>query len=1052
VARPCKVLHAELKPETCGLCRAFVSKPNYRSAWDDGSEVVQATYSNGKSKMDTTDCIYLGERLPGQPCGGQLMRCNLHGDITTQFVPCKEAARCCNGCNDKVIKPRIFIDQGGSGIGDGLMGLLAVAQLKIDRPDAHIIYRISHHSRRWVQLFDGFDELRNHAKGHNENPVPDAVQINQGYSVEWQSQWREPTKRWERYARNIGASGITIPKLRDNSGVKPDTTFADCVLLCPFSDNAEREWPVSQWLELDRMIRGAGYRTAVVHSTKARADQFTESVQIVGRQPSEVASAMLGAIAVIGNDSGMCHLSGLLGVPTVVLGGPSRVDGIFGCYPSFKPVQGRGNRCRGISPKDVFNVIETHFPEEKPTPFVVGIPTLSRYDLLDKCLGAIEVSTLQPSKIIVIDNGGNYSTANPLVEVIKPGRNLGVAASWNLIHRMALSVPTIILNDDIVPSPELFERLLNDPREMTLACGWAAFKQNPKVWETVGEYDESFFPAYYEDADYYRRICESGIAWNNIGPCGSAHGESQTKHAMTDAERDALDRAVDLNRAYFESKWAGKPMPRFEMIKTLRPFKQFTAEDESKQLVHVNDDTWLYEPGKPRYICSILGTLHQELQFSRPELAQLTLEAVWMARRMNDLGRSQADLDWEAPLAGEGKPPKITIIIPTIGRQSLVESLAAFRGQLRADDEVLLLSDGVANKFVRNAWESSGLPGRLIEFSDGPHNDWGHSIRNQALQQVRSGYVIHFDDDDVYAPNGVEVVRDAITKNGLGLYVFRFRYSGGRVHWSEPVIRFGNIGTPMIVHPVGIQLGRWTPHYGGDFDFFDETRRLNPGLPVKWREEIVATVTEKTGATIPRVAVLGLYNSGSTVVAGMLHRLGVNMGAPFHDNSDDYSERNFYESAHLAAHVRRWFDEPSGIATVNSEQRVACLKSWSTFQECSNHGGAIGAKHPLLSLCPDDIRAAWGPATRIIWAWRPLEESIAGIKRRGWFGDQAEPLQRKLWDSLNEYYQRAGMFQIQHWWVLRHPDEAARWLAEAAAIKPTEEQIQNAISFVRNSP
>ncbi|WP_157469282.1 hypothetical protein [Gemmata sp. SH-PL17] len=45
-------------------------------------------------------CAHLGSREPGQPCGSPLLRCALHGDLTTRFAACSGAQRCCARCPD----------------------------------------------------------------------------------------------------------------------------------------------------------------------------------------------------------------------------------------------------------------------------------------------------------------------------------------------------------------------------------------------------------------------------------------------------------------------------------------------------------------------------------------------------------------------------------------------------------------------------------------------------------------------------------------------------------------------------------------------------------------------------------------------------------------------------------------------------------------------------------------------------------------------------------------------------------------------------------------
>lgn len=57
-----------------------------------------------KKTPDITPCVHLGVRLPGQPCGGPLMRCDWHGDITTRFVRCEHAQRHCAACPEMMTR------------------------------------------------------------------------------------------------------------------------------------------------------------------------------------------------------------------------------------------------------------------------------------------------------------------------------------------------------------------------------------------------------------------------------------------------------------------------------------------------------------------------------------------------------------------------------------------------------------------------------------------------------------------------------------------------------------------------------------------------------------------------------------------------------------------------------------------------------------------------------------------------------------------------------------------------------------------------------------
>jgi hypothetical protein len=185
-------------------------------------------------------------------------------------------------------------------------------------------------------------------------------------------------------------------------------------------------------------------------------------------------------------------------------------------------------------------------------------------------------------------------------------------------------------------------------------------------------------------------------------------------------------------------------------------------------------------------------------------------------------------------------------------------------------------------------------------------------------------------------------------------------------------------------------------------------------------------------------------------MAGMLHRLGVNMGPPFWATNDDDSEDN-YEPCDLSWHLRRWWEEPQIVEQVPAVDRIRFLERWCALQECVGPG-PIGAKHPLLSLCGPDLVAAWGPELRFIWSWRPLDESVAGLQRRKWitFRGHEVPLQEKLWNALNDFERsHTGIVKVDWRRVKSDPLWGARELASLAGVEPSDAQLQAAADFVR---
>ncbi|MDB5342011.1 MAG: hypothetical protein JWP89_388 [Schlesneria sp.] len=195
--------------------------------------------------------------------------------------------------------------------------------------------------------------------------------------------------------------------------------------------------------------------------------------------------------------------------------------------------------------------------------------------------------------------------------------------------------------------------------------------------------------------------------------------------------------------------------------------------------------------------------------------------------------------DWDWFVARKVvEPPRITVMCVTSGRPTLRRALESLSRQAwQPADEVWLIHDGPAAEWVHELWRELGLPGRFVELPDGPHADWGHTPRNRYLPEVSSGYVVNLDDDDALAPFAIATIREQVSRQPNACFVFRAVYPDGRSVAFEPQLRFGNIGTGMFVHPAGLELGAYTPRYGGDLDFITSTLEKNPDTPLVWRPE-----------------------------------------------------------------------------------------------------------------------------------------------------------------------------------------------------------------------
>lgn len=204
---------------------------------------------------------------------------------------------------------------------------------------------------------------------------------------------------------------------------------------------------------------------------------------------------------------------------------------------------------------------------------VIGIPTLNRYDLLARAVTSALNGTLKPDRIVIIDNGGKFASEyrgpKQLVEVVSPGKNTGCAGGWNLIIRAAKADDAVcILNDDLEMRRNGIEKLVTSLREskapQTVVLGgpkpmngWSAFALFPKLTDFAGFFDEGFWPAYYEDMDYRRRLNLLGVTVIETEACGNHENQGTLKALGVDKE--ALQTAFNRCENRYIQKWGGLP-------------------------------------------------------------------------------------------------------------------------------------------------------------------------------------------------------------------------------------------------------------------------------------------------------------------------------------------------------------------------------------------------------------------------------------------------------------------------------------------------------------
>lgn len=187
--------------------------------------------------------------------------------------------------------------------------------------------------------------------------------------------------------------------------------------------------------------------------------------------------------------------------------------------------------------------------------------------------------------------------------------------------------------------------------------------------------------------------------------------------------------------------------------------------------------------------------------------------------------------------------PRISVIIPTLGRTSLRMALESLKRQLLGGDEVLVVGDGPqpgARKIAKKFGESF----RYEETE--PTNCWGHAQRNLGMELAKGDYLAFLDDDDLSFFGALASMREEIGQHSQKLLIFRMKHTGA-VLWKDPELRLNNISSQMYCFPNRPdRLAQWGPNRetpslkGGDFCFARDTACLWPSESVIFCHAIVA--------------------------------------------------------------------------------------------------------------------------------------------------------------------------------------------------------------------
>jgi GT2 family glycosyltransferase len=192
---------------------------------------------------------------------------------------------------------------------------------------------------------------------------------------------------------------------------------------------------------------------------------------------------------------------------------------------------------------------------------IVGIPTINRADLLNEALERY-FEDFKDTEIFIVDNGNQeIITREKKFAIYRPERNLGVAGSWNVIVDYASKIEgthVLMLNDDIYlgRTEHEIKMLMNqnsDTPFFTSLNHWCSFILRIDIWKQLGGFDETFFPAYFEDNDFSYRMKLAGLKRLST----SFLTPYIYRNSMTIAKEPSLNNSFNDNKEYYAKKWGG---------------------------------------------------------------------------------------------------------------------------------------------------------------------------------------------------------------------------------------------------------------------------------------------------------------------------------------------------------------------------------------------------------------------------------------------------------------------------------------------------------------
>jgi hypothetical protein len=218
--------------------------------------------------------------------------------------------------------------------------------------------------------------------------------------------------------------------------------------------------------------------------------------------------------------------------------------------------------------------------------YLVILPTMVE-SIVTPCIESLSDSVRE--NLLVIDNSQDGFASKFNVESQHHPENIGVARSWNIGARRVVEEKLdylIILSAAIVFNKGMddFIEQLSHPYGVESQFSYHLIAIGRPTFEQIGYFDENFYPAYYEETDFIRRMELAHIS-HVVGP------PPHLPVVQVDAERQGIALTIQSGAlhvdflalaGYFTEKWG--EVPEYETQEQRDKMYQYPFNDPSKPL------------------------------------------------------------------------------------------------------------------------------------------------------------------------------------------------------------------------------------------------------------------------------------------------------------------------------------------------------------------------------------------------------------------------------------------------------------------------------------